>query len=434
MGYEKRKAPKVKVKRKDDDVVEKIEMKKRKSPARKATTVSKKVTKPVKHSNDNSESTFQILKGGIWNKKQKKRNSVITAAIIGAIIISIILAQFITPTGVVEWSQNMFSTWGNGGGLPVSVSGDNIRDLKARNDSVFVMTDSHMYAYNSSGKQITSIQHGYTEPAFVLSAARTLIYDRGSFGIRTDALYTNIINTQLEEEIITADICDKGYVAVATQSTDYTAHVTVFDKKFKSLFRWSSPDGYVSCLELSNNGKYVAVCTVTGKNGDYCSNINVFRLSNGEKVFNKEILGSMYVSASSTNKHITLAGTDSVVSFKWDGTDQVSHEYYNLELVNMDYSGRRVFVHHPDGDERRFTVSLLGNDCRESSSFSVDGNISRVCADKKYVFTYYNGIVKRYLHNGEFDREFNVGYEYVFITPYKNKLSVVSDMKLDTLK
>ena len=328
MAYEKRKAPKVRVKQKDDKVApEKIEMKKRKSPSRKASV--EKTVKPRK-SNEDFKSTFQLLRGGKKDKKINKRHSIITTSVAIGLILTVIILNFVTPTGIVEWSQNMFMTWGNGGGLPVQISGDNIKDMQSRSNGIFLLTDSHMYAYNSSGKQITSVQHGYTQPIFDMSAARTLMYDRGSYGIRVDAYYTNIVNTQLKEEIITADICDSGYVAVATQSTDYTAQVTIYDRKFKNIFRWSSPDGYVSCVELSKNGKYLAVCTVTGKSGDYCSNINVFRCKTGERVFTKQILSSMYVSASSDNKFITFAGTDSVVSMRWDGTDQLSYEFYNL--------------------------------------------------------------------------------------------------------
>lgn len=430
MGFEKRKSPKIKVKRKEDKL-DKIEMKKSVAPSRKVKSKRKPAEKPI---SDKPKISFHILKGGAFNKQKKKRNSIITAVIVGVLIFSIIITHLFTPTGIVEWSQNCFSTWGSGGGLPVAVSGDSVRELKTRGECAFIMTDSHMYAYNSSGKQITSVQHGYSEPVLDVSAARTLVYDRGSLGIRVDALYTNIVDTQLNEEIITADICDKGYVAVATESTDYTTLVNVYDKDFKNIFRWSSPDGYVSCLELSQNGKQLAVCTVTGKNGDYCTNINIFKVSSGEKIFTKQILGSMYVSASSNSKHLTLVGTDSAVSFKWDGTDEVAYEYYNLQLVNMDYMGQTALVYHPGGDERRYTVSLLGKDGRQTASFSVDGNVSKLCADKKYVYAYNNGKIQRFLHSGELDKEYKVGYEYVFISSYKNKLSVISDMKLNTYK
>ncbi len=439
MSFEKRKAPKVKVKRKDDEI-EKIDMKKSVAPSKKEKSRpnAKQKSKPTKAKTktkvDNGESTFKLLKGGASRKHRKKRNSIISLSFISMLIVAVIVIQIITPTGIVEWSQNGFFMFGSGGGLPVAVSGDSVRDMQTRGGSAFLMTDSHMYAFSSNGKQITSIQHGYSAPVMCVSAARTLIYDRGSFGLRVDALYANIVDTQLKEEILTADICDKGYVAVASQSADYTAFVNVYDKDFKNIFRWSSPDGYVSCIELSDNGKYMAVCTVTGKNGDYCSNINVFRLSNGERIFNKQVLGSMYVSATSNRKFITFAGTDSVVSYGWDGSNETNYEYYNLQLVNMDYNDYTALIHHPGGDERRYTVSIIGKEGKEVSTFSVDGLVSKACVDKKYFYAYYNGKVQRYLHDGSLDNEFSVGYEYVFIAPYKNKLAIVSDMKLDTLK
>ncbi len=440
MGFEKRKSPKIKVKRKDDQI-EKIDMKKSVAPSKKEKSHTKKTkqkVKDVKVKNEgrvnNGESSFKILKGGAFRKKRKKRNSIISLSVISLIIVAVIIVQIITPTGIVEWSQNGFSMIGSGGGLPVPVSGDSVRDMQTRGGCTFLMTDSYMYAFSSNGKQVTSIQHGYSAPVLNVSAARTLIYDRGSFGLRVDALYTNIVDTQLKEEIVTADICDKGYVAVATQSADYTAFVNVYDKDFKNIFRWSSPDGYVSCIELSDNGKYMAVCTVTGKNGDYCSNINIFRLSNGERVFNKQILSSMYVSATSNRKFVTFIGTDTAISYGWDGSNETIYEYYALQQVNMDYKDFTAIIHHPGGDERRYTVSIIGKEGKEISTFSVDGVVSKACVDKKYFYAYYNGKVQRYFHDGRLDKEFSTGYEYVFIAPYKNKLAVVADMKLNTLK
>ena len=75
MGYERRKSPKIKVKRKDDNIaVEKIEMKKRKSPSRKATTKTSKTDKKVKTEKTDKGSSLHILKGGLWNSKNKKRS------------------------------------------------------------------------------------------------------------------------------------------------------------------------------------------------------------------------------------------------------------------------------------------------------------------------------------------------------------------------
>ena len=107
MAYEKRKAPKVRVKQKDDKVApEKIEMKKRKSPSRKASV--EKTVKPRK-SNEDFKSTFQLLRGGKKDKKINKRHSIITTSVAIGLILTVIILNFVTPTGIVEWSQNMLS-------------------------------------------------------------------------------------------------------------------------------------------------------------------------------------------------------------------------------------------------------------------------------------------------------------------------------------
>lgn len=436
MSYKKRKTSRIKVKRSDDKVSESAErgkkskniaMKRSVSPSRKLNREKTRGEKPT----DDGARYIHVIEGSKLKNEKRRRRSLIAAAVVAVLIAAVLAVNTILPTGLVEWSQNLFSAMGSGGGLPVQVSGDKVDDLRGRGGELFVMSDSYMYAYNSSGKQITSVQHGYSSPRLEVSSTRTLIYDRGSYGLRVDALYTNFIDTQLNNKIITADICDRGYVAVATDSSDYSAEVTVYSDKFKSLFRWSAASGQVTSLKLSPRGKYLAASVVSGKNGDYCSEISIFDIQTGARVFTKEYAGSMFVKSYADKNCVTFVGIDSTVSFKWDGTGERSNDFYRLEYFDGSDPENMVAVYHPDGDDRRFTVAVIGTDGASKGSFTVDGDAGKVCADSENVYTYYNGVINKYDFSGSKLDSFSTGCEYVYIAAYKNGVAATHDMKLD---
>lgn len=436
MAFEKRKHKRVKVRRATDDDVKKT--KKTKNDTERIV-MKRKDRKPKKseQKSDNSSATkkesskFRIIEGGLIRNAKRRTQSIIIAAVTVIIIATVIAANAILPTGLVEWSQNVFSAMGSDGGLPKALSGDKVDDLRSRGNELFVMSDSYMYAYNTDGKCITTVQHGYNSPRLETSFTRTLIYDRGSYGLRVDSLYTNYINTQLDKKIITADICDKGYVAVATDSTEYSAEVTVYDSKFKSLFRWSAASGQVSTLKLSPNGKYLAASVVSGKNGDYSSMVSIFEIKTGSKLFTKVYDGSMFVKSSSDRDFVTFVGIDECVSIGWDGLNERVNDFYRLEYFDATLTNCMAAVYHPDGDDRHYTVAVLDSNGAVKASVVLQGNVARVSADENYIYTYDAGVVNKYDLSGNMISTHQIGYEYVFMTNHKKGIGLTYDMKLD---
>lgn len=462
MAFEKRKSPKIKVSKKDitnplndnaEDLPNKrkhflskgknrnghetngednISMHRSESPAkRRSIKIATSGTNDKSTKKDGQKPKLNIIEGGVDKRRRVKKYLTVLLGTVAVIVVIVIVLNAVLPTGLVEWTQNGMAKWSGGGGLPVAVSGDSVQGMSVRRGVAYVMTDSYVYAYNSSGAEISAIQHGYSSPVMVTSAVRTLTYDRGNYGLRVDSLSTNYVNKQLKSVIYAADISDCGYVAVATDSTDYASTVTVYNRKFESLFRWSSSDYQVSCVKVSNNGKYVAAVSVGSKNGNYCSYVNIFNVSDGSKISSAKYDGVMLLSAVADNSRITFAGTDKVISVKWDGTDSTQHDYFGMELFNGDDTDNIIAVHHPDGDTRSFTVAIIDDDGKEKNKFSINSDVGRVCINKEKVYCYSNGVIYCYDLNGSLIKKYETGMEYVFVAPYKNGVMAVSDMKLN---
>ncbi len=371
---------------------------------------------------------LNVVEGGITADKRHRRRSGIFTAFSLVVIAAIIIISIASPTGFIEWSQNLFCTWGSGGGLPVALNGDTVFDLDARGGTSFVLTDNYLYAYNSTGKEISAVQHGYLSPTLDVSSQRTLIYDRGNYCLRVDALYKNITDTEFENTIITADISDSGYTAVALNDEEYASTVTVYDRRFLSVFKWSSSET-VTNVRLSPNSKTLCVVTVNANEGTFQSNINFFNINTGTKIATETVKGAMFVDSVCNSKRIFLTSDSGVISMKWDSSDKIDYGFTNIGHVGVHNADSIFVAYNPDATSK-YTVCVLKNDGSEIASLSVPFGFSKICAGKKYVYTLEGDKVTQYNYQGEQVNVFTVGQSDAFIVPYKSGILTTADMKL----
>lgn len=436
MASNKRRVNRVKVHQKQDDIgkPKKTEAIKMAPNTKKRRKANLQENKPIKKTAKSGISLkrkrkLDIVEGGVTaNKKQRRRSAIFTAAAF-VVIAAVVIISVASPTGFIEWSQNLVCTWGSGGGLPVAINGDVALNLDARGGTSFVLTDNHLYAYNSTGKEIAAFQHGYLSPTLDVSSQRTLVYDRGNYCLRVDALYKNIAQTEFKNTIITADIADCGYTAVALNDEQYAATVTVYDRHFLSIFKWSSSAETVTNVRLSPNGKTLCVVTVKSNQGTFESTINFFNVKTGEKTATKTVAGTMFVDSVCNSRRIFFTSPSSAVSMKWDATDFIDYGFSNITYVGV-HEADSMFVAYNSDASNECTVSVLKKDGSQKASLSVPFGFNKICVGKKYVYTLEGDKVTQYNYEGKQLKSFTVGQRSTYIAPYKNGVLTTADMKL----
>ncbi len=430
MAFKNRRRGKVKVHQKNDAVdSQKIKMspntkKKRKEAAAersKAPTFRFKAPKRK----------LEVVEGGITARKREKKRSRITAIILLAAAVILVVLHFVTPAGLAETAQNFLVSTGGGAGLPVDLSGDSVGYLNVRGSTALVLTDSHMYAYNQAGREITAVQHGYTSPVLDVSAARTLLYDRGNFRLRVDNLYKNIADVEFENEIITADIADCGYTAVALNDEEFGSVVTVYNKSFDPIFRQSVKTEQVTSVILSPNGRRICLVSAKSNNGDAVSTVRILDTKSGAQLASEAVEGTVLVNSHCNSRRVFLASTDTLVSFKWDGTERLNYDgYTNIRLVNGDNPDRLLVVCNPVGS-RECKVAIISRKGEKLAEFSYSGDFSSMCVGKSNVFVYNNATVTALDFEGKQTDTYDIGYGNIRLAAYKRGFIATTDMKLE---
>lgn len=263
----------------------------------KSNVIKKKTQVPVRRSKisssnnanskgSNKQNTGLSVINGKKNENQKKR--LITICVSFIIIASILIFWLTSPTGPIERITNAFTIMG-GGDYPAVLTGTKVVSLQNVNNKSFILTNSHLCGYNLSGKNFLLLQHNFSNPVLDVSQERTLIYNRESNRFIIANNSGPIFEESLDQSIFCADIADNGSVAFVSDSTSYSAQISIFDKNMKQYYSWYLADGLVSDISLSNNGKYIALAVLKVKDGVFSSEIYCLNTSEKDPIFIKKL-------------------------------------------------------------------------------------------------------------------------------------------------
>lgn len=376
---------------------------------------------------------LELVEGGVTTRKKRRHRSRVLLVILAVLIAAGTALQLLLPGGLFEQTQNALCSLGGGGGLPVSLVGDSVERLHMRSSTAFVLTDSHMYAYNMSGKEILSVQHGYTKPVMNVSATRSLIYDRGNYKLRIDSLYKNITDTEFDREIITADLSDSGCTAVALTDDEYASVVTVYDRRFNACFKWSSSSDRITCVKLSPNGRKLCVVTADSASGAFVSNVFIFDIKSGSKVVSEQVAGEMLVTAFAGSRNVFLASPNKIVSFAFDGSGKKDYDIGSISYVSAEYGRSLLAVSNPSGG-RGSHINVIGLDGEKKADFDLDEDFSSLCLGSDTVIAYSGNTASVYGFDGKKQRDISVGYGSTCVAPYGEGVVSTADMKLSYQK
>ncbi len=386
----------------------------------------------AKRIDKNAKGDLKLIIGGRLQRLKERKKTVISLAAVLAITLAILIAAIATPANLIELLQNSLTTWGRGEGLPVSIGGTNVEKIETRGATVFVLTDTRVYAYNRTGKQVQTIQHGYSNPEMYVSDSRTLVYDRGGVKIRVDTLNTNIANKSLAQKITTATLSDNGRVGIITEGEKSASQLVVTNPSFSKFSAWSSTER-LTAVTLSRNGKRAAVSAVISSSGTFRSVVYLLDIS-GEtitQVNQIEFSGVPILTLETVGDRVIAVGTDFISSFKFDGGSKVDKTVEYLKRVNFEPDGRILVTNSPSNNVQQTHVTVLNRKFEEKMALTVSGNCDNACISGDGIAAVYGHTLVMYDKNGKEKSETNVGYEGVRIASYRNGTAVISDMQLD---
>lgn len=378
---------------------------------------------------------LRLIDGGKLIKLKERRKALITAAISLVIILAVIVAAAVTPASLLELMQNNLTSFGSGNGFPIQVSDTRTLGMQTRNGTVFALTDTRLCAYNRSGKLVSTVQHGYSDPVLCISDSRTLVYDRGGMKMRIDTLNTNIANKTLSQKIVTAAISDSGNAAVVTDSDKSATQLVVADKSFSTFTAWKSTER-IAAVTFSRNGKRAAVSTVVSDSGNFKSVVYLLDVSGDSitQLSQIDFPGVPIVTLKTVGKRAVAVGTDFISSFDFDGSGRVDKKVDYLSRVDFQHDGRVLILNNPSNNIQETKITVTDGLLTEQYSYVITEKADSACITDDGVAVVRSNKLFMYNQSGKFVSKCDIGYEGTRLSPYLDGSAVLSDMQVGYYK
>lgn len=321
----------------------------------------KPVKKKAKKVKSEDAENFKVIKSG---KKLKPGKMIKVILALVAVCLVILCVNFCLPTGIVEWSSNLFATFGSGE-YPVTYDGSLLVDLVQNGSYYYVLNDTSVSAFNMNGKEIFTDIHGFSNPVLSVSAERALVFDQNGNEAKIYNLSGLVKDVTTKNGIINASICRNGSYVISTDGIEYTSTVTVYNKNNKKLYTWNSAKDIINNAVLSANGKKLAISCLNVSGGHAVSKLYVLEYNSADPVFQYDFSDKFVLGIRNTDDGFGCVTEDDFTWFSWnnykktvksvqDKTVSVCRGYKDNTLIvfnrESDRSDNRVMLLDPSGE------------------------------------------------------------------------------------
>ena len=197
-------------------------------------------------------------------------------------------------TGIVGSSVAMAKDWADtarillfpGTGWPQQTGVMEVKQLAAMNSSFVELGEEGCVVWSRTGTRLNSIQSGYARPALAAGKTRFVLYNRSGNELRVESRTQNLYSKTLENSIYLCAMSDTGTLAVATDSADSTARLTVYTSTMTEQLHWdmTSAQGTPVRMAFAADSRRLAVAAVTSSAGQLQANLFVLSLAQGDPV------------------------------------------------------------------------------------------------------------------------------------------------------
>ena len=173
-----------------------------------------------------------------------------------------------------------------GSGWPQQTGVAELEQMAPLTGSFVELGDEGCVVWSRTGKKLNSIQSGYARPALAAGKTRFVLYNRSGNELRVESRTQNLYSKTLENSIYLCAMSDTGTLAVATDSADSTARLTVYTPTMTEQLHWdmTSAQGTPVRMAFAADSRRLAVAAVTSSAGQLQANLFVLNLAQGDPV------------------------------------------------------------------------------------------------------------------------------------------------------
>ncbi len=250
--------------------------------------------------------------------------------------------------------------------------------------------------YSPNGERLLNLSRKMKNPRAVASRKYLLAYDNGGTSFSITNSYTELFRGESEYPIYGATVSDSGHFALITASGEALSQVLLYDNNFNLVQRFQRASATVG-VDLSDNGKRIALLGMSATDGTVRSVVNVYLLGESEPegscVFENEV--PMAVSFIG-NRHYTVFTASALRCLDLDGEVRNTVALQGATPVGFAANKHGVLI-ALETDAINATHRILALDKKGNILYdgTYDRDVTAVEMGKKEIFLLSEGTVTR---------------------------------------
>ncbi|MCM1505629.1 MAG: DUF5711 family protein [Ruminococcus flavefaciens] len=249
------------------------------------------------------------------------------------------------------------------GNFPIEVTGEYSYQLKQTQDKLILLSDVHIFFYNTDGTLMRKRQHAYTNAVLRADNGRALIYENGGDDFCIENEEGIIYKNKFKNNIRFARISPEGYSAVVTSSDNYECEIFVYDKKGNTIYERKCME-YVSDISFTNQSSGCVISFLKAENGSLVTSVQQVIFTESAERWTSPGLNTAGLDVFGYDSGAFVLGFDACGYINENG--QISSYYrYDGELKGgASINGKSAVIINND-DRRKYIMVLFNGNSAE---------------------------------------------------------------------
>lgn len=267
-------------------------------------------------------------------------------------------------------------------GFPITLPGSAGYSFERFGENFSLLTDTYLYAYETTGRQIYALRHRYSNPSQATSSRRILLYDKAAYSFAVYNKTSLIFEQTVDDKIVYGFIAENDMTAIVTNSPRYSNIIYVYDSGGNWKYTRKLADENVMQVGFAGND-HLIVSTVSVDSGEIVMNYYCFSIRSAEgyewkySFKGNTISFGMYVD----NDKVISVCDNRVLSLGASDGELLGEYRFEGELRDFEITANRTAIYYNDVSSNRNLVTVLNGDLSPADTYSVTSAVQRLILD-----------------------------------------------------
>lgn len=251
------------------------------------------------------------------------------------------------------------------------------------NSKLLCAIDTTLTCYNSDGSESWKNDVQISSPILKTSGNYILLAEKDSYKIYLFRGKQKLWEIKSEHPIISADVSKNGDVTVISDKPHSKGIISVYNRKGKTIFQWTSGKYEVLDADISPSSRHLAVSMLNTENGAD-TKLSFFNLKEAESFNSADITDSIVFDIEFCGETLNAIADNKIIGLDADGNIQWTKEFNEkiLHRYNIENTGYKVCVFDNSNVSEINVISSHGNN---KSNFESQAFPDNICISNGYL-------------------------------------------------